>query len=139
LIKTMAMGPVKVEKILEEENRDKIDGRRNTMEMVVQGDYAFISSNIEVLDNLFPDPAVHTRALCSKYDVFASANLKGVPKGIKDVFLDFLRASIETELQQRDDEPEGRYRIRKAQGMDMLDDIERLFVDGEELTIGWNV
>ncbi|MES2793421.1 MAG: hypothetical protein V4719_27665, partial [Planctomycetota bacterium] len=68
-----------------------------------------------------------------------SLNLRAIPKASRDLLLDFLRASTEASLQQRDEEPDSVYRIRKAAGIANLESTEMFFTQAEEATIGFNV
>jgi len=74
--------------------------------------------------------------LTNRYDLAASLRIGSVPRGIRDVFVGFLRASSEAELQQRDDEPLAAYRMRRANGLQTLEFIEQLLSEGESITLG---
>jgi hypothetical protein len=137
MLKTVTFGPISTEKT--GENRYKIKANQQTLSVLTQGGYAFVSNNEEALNRDFSDPGQLTRRLTTSYDIAASINLRGIPKGTRELFLDFMRASAENNLQQRDNEPDAPYRIRKAAGMSNLATIEQLVTQGEELTIGWTI
>jgi len=110
-----------------------------TLHAVVQGKYAFISNEEETLERTFLDPAKATAKLSAAYDVAATLNLKAIPEETRDLLMAFLKNSSETELQQRDNEPETAYKIRRAAGESNLALVDQLFKQGEQFTIGWGV
>ncbi|MBI5758154.1 MAG: hypothetical protein HZA46_06525 [Planctomycetales bacterium] len=137
LLKTIEIGPVTTKKI--SEDRIEIAGPRQTLKGKIQKGYAFLSNTDEALDHEFGDPAKFTAKLSATYDIAASISLKTLPAFTRDLFLGFMRTQTEINLQRRDGEPEGGFRIRKADGMRNLEFIELLLTQGEELTLGWNV
>ncbi len=136
LLKTVQLGPVTTKKVPGEENRYEIQGPRQTLHVQLQNGYAYVSNNVEAVDRELPNPATFTQSLTERYDLAASVNIGGVPEGMRTLFLDFLRAQTEADLQQRDNEPEAAYRARKAVGLNNLDNIESILKEGESLTIG---
>jgi hypothetical protein len=137
LLKTIELGPVTTKKTAED--RIEIAGPRQTLYGKLQRGYAFVSNTEEALDHEFGDPAKFTAKLSAVYDISASINLKTLPPITRDLFLGFIRSQTEINLQRRDSEPEGAYRIRKADGLRNLEFIEMLLSQGEELTVGWSV
>jgi hypothetical protein len=137
LLKTIEIGPVTTKKI--SEDRIEITGPRQTLKGKIQKGYAFLSNTDEALDHDFGDPAKFTAKLSATYDIAASISLKTLPAFTRDLFLGFMRTQTEINLQRRDGEPEGGFRIRKADGMRNLEFIELLLTQGEEVTLGWNV
>ena len=106
--------------------------------MIIRDGYAFVSPNEGFLDLVMPDPEKISRRLSSKYDVAASYNLTSIPRTTLNIFVTFLKNAAETELQQRDDEPAGAYKIRRANGVSMLELLEQLLTQTDEFTIGIN-
>lgn len=103
------------------------------------GGYLFLvgpDGDEETLEKNFPDPVKLTSRISSQYDVAASLQIKNVPPTLKSVFLEYLKMSAQAELQQRDDEPESAYRLRRANGDSWLELIDRIIMQGEEFTIG---
>ncbi|MHC4877193.1 MAG: hypothetical protein ACYTGL_11920 [Planctomycetota bacterium] len=105
----------------------------------LQNGYAFIGQSIDTVDRPFASPAEFGKALAEKYDICASANLRNTPDHIRELVLTTLRNSTQAAMQRRDEEPEGAYRIRRAQAEGNLHFVESLLKDGEELTIGFKV
>ncbi|MBX3439289.1 MAG: hypothetical protein KF861_17500 [Planctomycetaceae bacterium] len=101
--------------------------------------YAFLVDRGDwILDEELPDPVAYNEPLTSRYDVAVSVRIGAVPLGIRTVFLGFLRSSTESELQQRDNEPAAAFRIRRANGISMLEALEELLTQGDEIRIGWD-
>ena len=136
LLKAIELGPVRTKKVPGEENRYEIDVNTETLHVQLQGGYAYVSNNAAAFDRELPDPGPLTQSLTQRYDLAASLNIEGIPEGMRTIFLDFLRAQTEAEMQQRDEEPEAPYRARKAAAMNNLKNIEAIVKDGKSLTIG---
>ena len=103
------------------------------------GGYLFIvgpDGDDATMDKNFPDPVKLTSRLSTQYDVAISLQIKNIPPTMKSLFLEFLKTSAQAELQQRDDEPESAYRLRRANGDSWLEFIDRVVTQGEEFTIG---
>lgn len=136
-IGTLSTGPVKVKKIDETYYDIVVDN--NTMHAKLAGDYVWLAQEADQLDYEFPNPAQLAERLSKRYDAAIEFNLTQVPEGMKNIFLDFLRASTETSMQQRDGEPDAGYQLRKVNALNSLDWIEQLLLQGERLTIGMSV
>ncbi|MSR60787.1 MAG: hypothetical protein EXS05_24630 [Planctomycetaceae bacterium] len=137
LLKTIEIGPVTTNKTGDDRFEITVPGR--TLYGRVVEDYAFIADNAAAIDREFRDPVRLTGRLSQAYDLSVSFNLKGIAPATRDLFVNVLRANNENNLQRRDNEPEGQYRIRRAAGQSNVEAIETLVSQGEELTIGWTV
>jgi hypothetical protein len=137
VIGTLTGGPVKVKK-LDDTHYDLV-GDRETFHARLAGDYAWIATQSDQLDYEFPDPVSATKRLADRYDIAIEFNLTQVPEGMKHIFLDFLRASTETAIQQRDGEPNTAYQMRRLNALDTLDWLDKLLLQGERLTFGLKV
>lgn len=103
------------------------------------GSYLFMvgpDGEDDTLDKIFPDPVKLTSRLSSQYDVAISLQIKNIPPTVKSIFLEYLKMSSQAELQQRDNEPESAYRLRRANGDSWLELADRVVTQGEEFTIG---
>ena len=141
LLKTIQLGPVKTKKMPGETNRyeiEKNDGGilQPTIYVQFQGGYAYVSNHLEAFDRELPDPGPLTQALTTRYDLAVSINMDGIPQNMRTMFMDLLCAQTAAQLQQRDEEPDARYRARKAAGMNNLKMIEAVVKDGQSLTLG---
>jgi hypothetical protein len=120
------------------DNRYESVGRPN-MKLRFSDGYAFLVRQGEwILDEELPEPVSFNEVQTSRYDVSASLRVGTIPAGIRSVFLGFLRASSEAELQQRDNEPDAAYRLRRANGLHTLEMLEIALNDGDDLTAGWD-
>ena len=137
MMKTVAVGPVTTNKI--EEGLYEIRGPSQSLFAKTSGDYAFVARNKEHLERDLSNPTEYTRRLAATYDVAVSLNLRAIPKPSRELLLDFLRASTEASIQQRDDEPDSAFRIRKAAQMVNLENTEMFLTQAEEATLGFNV
>ncbi len=139
LLQTMSIGPGKPAKVPDRENRYSIPtpGRPIFFEQV--GKDVMIVANEDLLDGELPDPATLTAGLTGRYDLAAQLKVNTIPLGMRNVLLDFLRAAMEAEMQQRDDEIESSYRVRKAASSGNLRFIEQLLLNGDSLTLGLDV
>lgn len=116
-----------------------IPRRGGTQAGIIQHDYLFVTEHAANLEQDFVDPAIFSRSLSDRYDISASVNLSTTPKAIKELLLNTMKAALQTQMQQRDEEPEGPYRIRRANAESQLHMIENILKEGEELTIGIKV
>lgn len=134
---TMSATPLKLQKSEDGEDRYELvprNGQKLAVRLV--NGYAMIAMSQEQLDRNFVDPAEFTASLSNRYDFAASANLKVVSQPVKQLLTNMLRSSTQAGMQQRDDEPDGAYQIRKSQTEGNLHFLESVLLDGEELTIG---
>lgn len=134
---TLATTPLKLQKSEDGEDRYELEPR-NGQKLAVRlvNGYAMIAQNQEQLDRNFIDPAEFTASLSNRYDLAVSANLKVVSAPVKQLLNNMLRSSTQATMQQRDNEPDGAYQLRKSQAEGNLHFFESILLDGEELTIG---
>ncbi|MFK7819906.1 MAG: hypothetical protein AB8G99_14385, partial [Planctomycetaceae bacterium] len=90
-------------------------------------------------ENQFPNPARIMRGLTSKFDFAISLNLDSVPPAMRKLALGFISAQANADLQQRDDEPDGVYKMRRAQQERGLEAITQILEQLERLVIGIDV
>ncbi len=103
------------------------------------GEEILITNDETLLDAELPDPVALTKTLSTRYDVGAQVNIKNVPIGMRKILLQFFRSQMEIQMQRRDEEPEGPWRMRKASLANNLRFIEQLATQGDSLTIGLDV
>lgn len=136
LIDTLTFGDNRWKKSGTDETRYDQISRPNLHLKFAHG-YAFVCQRGDwVLEEELPEPVSYNEVLSSRYDLAAALRIGSVPQGIRQVFVGFLRASSEAELQQRDDEPLAAYRMRRANGMQTLQFIEKLLTEGDQVILG---
>lgn len=135
--KTAQVGPITTKKI--SEDRYELIGPVQSLQLKVVDGYAYIARNEAALNRTFDNPAKYTQRLTNSYDVSASLNMRAIPKSTRDFFLDFIRANSEANAQQRDNEPEAAFRLRRAAEMNNIENTEMLLGQAEEITLGWTV
>jgi len=121
-----------------EADRYELVGQRGTQQILLRGGYAFISQNAENLDQKFLDPAKLTSGLSARHDLAVTLRLDTVPEAVKTTLLGVLRAQFNANMQQRDDEPDGPYQLRRANESNTLEFIELLLSEGNRITLGIN-
>ena len=110
----------------------------NPQQIVLRGGYAFISQDAENLDQKFLDPAKLTKGLSARHDLAITLRLNTVPEVIKTTLLGTLRAQFNANMQQRDDEEDGPYKLRRNNEGNTLEFLELLIAEGDRITIGIN-
>jgi hypothetical protein len=139
LAKTIGLGPVKMEKIEGKQNRYEMKGRRRNGTIMVQDGYALISSDETLFDEEnIPNPVPIVEALATRYDFSINLRIREIPETTRAVVVGFLKTSFAAEMQQRDEEPESLYKIRKANGQSTLEALTAILSDGDQFTLGWD-
>lgn len=137
LVRTVSQGPFTARKVAEGDYEITTPGA--TLHAKLQGEYAFVSEDATLLEQEFPDPVTLTQTLTARYDLAAMLNVKNIPEGMRVILTEALKAAIEADLQQRDDEPDAAYQLRKANGMSGLQFLEQLLTQGQDVTFGLDV
>ncbi len=122
----------------EGEGRYELVGERTTQQVVLKNGYAFISNDADALNRKFLDPVKLTSSLSSRHDVAITLKLGTVPEAVKTLLLTMVRGNFNATMQQRDDEPDGPYQLRKASQGNILEFIELLLAEGKQITLGIN-
>lgn len=124
------------------EGHYKLDGDGVTGELqfvrLVDG-YAFWTESELEMERDFPDPAEAFESLTTRYTAAVELRPKSIPPGMRKLFLNIVRSRTQGELQQRDDEPDMAYAIRKARGLRNLHALEVILTQTESLTFGLDV
>lgn len=117
-------------------------GESYKLRLLHENGYLFLvgsDGNETSLERNFPNPEKLTARLSSQYDIAISFMIKTIPVGLKTAFLAFFTSQSKAHLQQRDDEPESVYRLRRANGEGWVDLIEKIANQGNEITLGCRI
>jgi hypothetical protein len=135
LAKTVEIAPNTVVKKVSE-GRYELIGARRTMYARLTDGYAFVAAEEDVLDRVFPDPLREFAGLSTRYDVAVEARPENMPSGMRDLFLNLMRTRAQADLQQRDDESDASYAVRKSQGLNNLRMVEAFLKETRSVTLG---
>lgn len=138
LLETMEIGPVATRADPDVKNRYEIIGPRRSLFVEMRGDYALIANDTVTFDMKLESPVETADRLAKKYDFAAALYVDNVPRTTREFFLQLLRSSANAELQQRDDEPDARYALRRANGKRTFDLIEMFLTDAKQVAFGWD-
>lgn len=136
----MELGPVVMREDPLEEGRFELITQRRNVQIRTHGDYAFIQlppmDPDPAFDRDLPDPVTLTAGLVNQFDVGIMLDVEAVPKGTRDLILNVLTSTMSTQIQQRDGEPEGTYRMRKAWMQADIDAFKLMMDELQRMSIG---
>lgn len=138
------------ETIKKDPDRDdlySVNGRRGESLIRIQDGYAHMlfrgGESEESLDLItsrnFDDPTQQFQNLTNNYDLALQLDLSGVPELMRTTFLGFFRTAIETQLQQRDEESDSAYELRRMSGKQNIEGIEYFLNEAQELVLGGRI
>lgn len=107
---------------------------------IVPGGYAIISSNQDLVPANFQGPLVPIAPLIAAgYDLGAivknSADAKEATA--RKELMEGFRKDVDGSLKQKDDESENEFELRRVGLGHQIDELERLFVESDQLMVGW--
>ncbi|MEX1231494.1 MAG: hypothetical protein WEB58_14700 [Planctomycetaceae bacterium] len=111
----------------------------NKLLLRVVGDYAYFSKKPETLNREFVSPSRWLAKSAERYDAWSTVHFHHVPEGLRTVVIDYIRASSQQQLTQRDGESDARFEGRKIGTEAAIDWFELTATDGETLTAGWQI
>ncbi|RCS52667.1 hypothetical protein DTL42_07450 [Bremerella cremea] len=103
------------------------------------GDWAFVAMDMDKLSNVPAAPADLLKTLPTDYDFAVQLYPGNVPEIYQSIMVSQMKAGVELSLEQEPDETDEEFAARKEQINAQLNDINRLFTEISDLTIGWNV
>lgn len=140
--KLVEKAPVVIRKE-DEEGRYEVIGPNRTFPVLMKYGYAFIplgnTPDKKILDREFPDPAQLLAGQSRQFDASVQLDVESIPVATRTLLYGLINSGISTQLQQRDGEPEGAYRIRRTEGERGLAALKMLFMDCQKLTFGLDV
>ena len=139
-LQTIAYGTGTITPVEGQSNRHEIRyGESLKIRTYYRNHYLFLvgpDGDDSSLDRNFPDPEKLTSRLSAQYDLAVSCMIKSIPSGLKTIALEAYKSQVTADLQQRDDEPESVYRLRRANGEGWIDLLDKVVNQGEEITLG---
>lgn len=116
----------------------RIDGAAFEGVVRILDGYAIISSNSTLVPASFAGPLVPIQPLVDAgYDVGAIVKNSADGMDARKVVMDGLRKEVEATLKKRDGESDGEFELRKVALRQQIDELERIFVESDQLTLGW--
>lgn len=140
--KLVEKAPVVISK-KDEEGRYEVIGPNRTFPVLLRDGYAFIplgdNPPIEALDRPLPNPAQLLASQAEQFDISVCLDIESIPVATRALLMNIITSGISTQLQQRDDEPDGAYRIRKTEGQRGLQALNQLIMECQKITFGADV
>ncbi len=142
-LRTLELGPVVASPVAGEEGRYELLGPTRTTQVRIQNGYAFVQLPVMDPDDQFDrplfDPVSFTKGQTGQFDISVMLDLVSVPKATRNLALSFLTSTMSTQMQQRDDEADGLYEMRRAWMQADIDAFKVLFDECRRITIGLSV
>ena len=140
--KLVEKAPVVISK-KDEEGRYEVIGPNRSYPVLLRDGYAFIplgdNPPAEALDRPLPNPAQLLASQAEQFDIAVCLDIDSIPVATRALLMNIITSGISTQLQQRDDEPDGAYRIRKTEGQRGLQALNQLIMDCQKVTFGIDV
>ncbi len=118
-------------------------GPNRTIPFLLSGGYAFMPLGNDIddtmLDREFPQPDELLQGVSDEYDLAVRLDVESIPVATRTLLYGLLSAGISTQLQQRNEEPDGAYRIRRAEGDRVLAALKMLMMDCQKITLGLQI
>lgn len=142
-MRTLELGPMVASPVAGDDSRYELLGPTETTQVRVENGYAFIQLPVmdpdEAFDRTLFDPTVDLIRQSTQFDVAVTLDVASIPKATRSLLLSFLTSTMSTQMQQRDDEAEGLYEMRRAWMQADIDGFKLLLDECQEITIGISV
>lgn len=119
-----------------------ITPRRN-IQIRIENNYAFIQMPIMEPDPAFdrdlPSPTTMVAGLANQFDLGITLDVEAVPKATRSLLTNVLTSTMSTQMQQRDEEAESTYELRKAWMQADIDAFKLMFDECQKMSFGVNV
>ena len=126
-----------------DEGRYEVIGPNRTFPVVMKDGYAFIplgnNPDASILDREFPDPTQLLAGQTQQFDASVRLDVESIPVATRTLLYGLINTGLSTQLQQRDGEPEGAYRIRRVEGERGLAALKMLIMDCQKITLGFDI
>jgi hypothetical protein len=103
-----------------------------------QGNWAFLSDNVDSLTDLPEDPEKILDGQEKEYDICVRALVQNIPAHMRDLAMGALKSGVQ-QADRLDGETEEEFKARMATATAAIDEIVKVIDETEHLTIGWSV
>ncbi|MEZ6069401.1 MAG: hypothetical protein R3C10_03810 [Pirellulales bacterium] len=104
-----------------------------------EGEWAFLATRPESLENLPQDPALLVASLTKKYDVAFAVNMQSVPDEFRMVALTQIRLGLEQGMTREKGESDEAFQARVEAASKQVAEIEKALTQIDQLTVGWSI
>lgn len=119
-----------------------ITPRRN-IQIRIENNYAFIQMPIMEPDPTFdrdlPSPATMVAGLANQFDIGITLDVEAVPKATRSLLTNVLTSTLSTQMQQRDEEADSTYELRRSWMQADIDAYKIAFEECQKMSFGVNV
>lgn len=140
--KLIEKAPVVIRKETEE-GRYEVIGPNRTFPVLMRDGYAFMPIGNdppeEALDRDLPNPSQLLAGQAQQFDVSVRLDVESIPVATRTLLMTLISTGISSQLQQRDGEPDGAYKIRRTEGERGLEAIKMLITECQQITLGLKV
>ena len=142
-MRTLELGPVIANPVTGESGRYELIGPGQTSQVRIENGYAFIQLSIMEPDEEFarglPEPAALVKGLTGQFDLSVSLDVDSIPKPTRDLIINFITATMSTQMQQRDSEADGLYEMRRSWMQADIDGFKLLMDECQRMSLGISV
>ncbi|MEM9352526.1 MAG: hypothetical protein AAGA92_05895 [Planctomycetota bacterium] len=115
----------------------KITANDKEMYATQAGEWALVSLMPDMLAGLPENPAELIEAVTDEYDIGVKVMMQNVPENYRAMATDTIKQAVEGSLQEPlPGESEADFEARKEQTMSQVEQIDQIFTDIDELTVG---
>jgi hypothetical protein len=104
-----------------------------------QGNWAYLSSDVDYLDNLPVDPDTQFNQLLTDYDGALHVAAQKVPESYRQMAIEQMKAGLEEGLEREEGESDEEYQMRRNWSESQMKSLVRLIEEIEDLNFGWNL
>jgi hypothetical protein len=101
--------------------------------------FAFLSTSTAALAKAPKTPGQSFGKLLTDYDIAAKIIVKNVPENYRQFAMQAMKAGMQQQLVQKDDESEEEFEMRRQMAEAQLSQMEQMFTEFDSLTVGWSV
>ncbi len=142
-LRTLELGPVVFNPVIGEVGRYELLGPTQTTQVRVENGYAFIQLPVMEPDEEFKRqlfvPVSSLKGKFDQFDISMTVDVESVPRVTRSLLLSFLTSTMSTQMQQRDEEADGVYEMRRAWMQADIDGFKLLMDECQRITIGLTV